>query len=110
MFAIVYFFFGVIRSPVWYWILFPIYGVYIAFTDGVSKAYVSKFIKKEESATYFGLHQTLMAIASFLASFIAGLLWSIFNPEMAFLYGSIMACLAFAILYFFGSKSGLNTN
>ena len=74
VFSFVYFVFGIIKNTIWLWAIFPVYGVYIAATDGVSKAYISQFIKEEESGTYFGFYQTGTALASFFASFIAGLL------------------------------------
>jgi MFS family permease len=98
VFAIVYLLFGLAKNPLWLWILFPIYGVYIAATDGVSKAYISEFISKEESGTFFGLYYTLSAIGTFFASVIGGLLWSKINPSATFIYGSIMAFFAFIIL------------
>lgn len=101
VFSIVYLFFGLARNPVWLWILFPIYGVYIAATDGVSKAYISEFITKKESGTFFGAYYTLIAIGTFLASVIGGLLWSSISPSAIFYYGSILAFLAFIILILF---------
>lgn len=100
VFAFVYFMFGIIKDPFWIWIIFPIYGLYIAFTDGVSKAYISYFIKEEESGTYFGVYQTGIAFASFFASFTAGLLWTKINPSAAFFYGSFMALLALIVLFY----------
>lgn len=108
VFALVYFFFGLIKNPVFFWVLFPIYGIYIAFTDGVSKAYVSQFISKEESGSYFGLHQTLLAIAAFLASIIGGILWNKIAPSSTFYYGSIMAILAL-IIFLFNRKHQLGS-
>jgi MFS family permease len=104
VFAIVYFLFGIIHSPIWLWILFPIYGVYIAATDGVSKAYIAEFIHKEESGTYFGAYYTLTAIGTFLASFIGGVLWSSIDPSATFIYGSVMAFVAFIMLVYFQRK------
>ena len=100
VFALVYFAFGFINHPVWIWILFPIYGIYIAFTDGVSKAYISEFITERESGTYFGIYQTGTAICQFLASFIAGVLWTKVGPSTAFWYGGMMATIALLILGF----------
>lgn len=100
VFATVYFIFGIINNPVWLWVIFPIYGIYIAFTDGVSKAYISEFITEKESGSFFGLYQTGIAIAGFFASFIAGILWSSINPSATFFFGSAMALLAFLILSF----------
>lgn len=100
VFAFVYFVFGFIHNPVWIWVLFPIYGIYIAFTDGVSKAYISEFITERESGTYFGIYQTGTAICQFLASFIAGVLWTKMGPSATFWYGGGMAALALIILLF----------
>jgi MFS family permease len=97
IFATVYFFFGLTKTSISIWFLFALYGVYIAFTDGVSKAYISEFIKKEESGTYFGAYYTLTAIATFLASVLAGVLWSKFNSSSVFFYGSTMAIIATAV-------------
>jgi len=98
IFAFVYFLFAIINNPLWIWFIFPVYGLYIAFTDGVSKAYISQFIKEKESGTYFGIYQTGIAFASFFASFIAGILWSQFSPSLTFFYGSAMAILALFVL------------
>lgn len=108
VFSAVYLFFGLIKNPSWLWILFPLYGLYIAFTDGVSKAYVSEFVKKEESGTYFGAYYTLMAVGGFLASFVGGLLWAKINPSATFYYGSVMALLAF-LVFMFAQKDKITT-
>ncbi len=110
VFSIVYLFFGLINSSLWLWFLFPIYGVYIAATDGVSKAYLSEFIQKKESGTYFGAYYALTAIGTFIASLIGGLLWYFINPHATFLYGSTLAFIAFLILMIFHRKLGLSVN
>ncbi len=98
IFSAVYFFFGFIKNPIFLWLLFPIYGIYIAATDGVSKAYVSEFITEKESGSYFGLYQMAIAVSSFFASWFAGILWYKINPAMTFYYGSLMALAAFLLL------------
>lgn len=100
VFAFVYFAFGFINNPLWIWILFPVYGIYIAFTDGVSKAYIAEFITERESGTYFGIYQTGTAICQFLASFIAGVLWTKMGSAAPFWYGGGMATLALMIVLF----------
>jgi MFS family permease len=101
IFAVVYFFFGFMTSSFWLWFLFPIYGVYIAATDGVSKAYISKFITKEESGTFFGFYYTLTAVGAFLASVIGGILWQQVHPAATFYFGSSMALLALIVFLLF---------
>lgn len=106
-FSIVYFSFGIIKNPAWIWFLFPIYGLYIASTDGVSKAYISEFIKKEESGTFFGAYYTLTAVGTFIASVLGGLLWYSINPQATFFFGSIMSILAFLVFIIFSRKFGI---
>lgn len=107
IFSIVYLLFGLINSSFWLWILFPIYGIYIAATDGVSKSYLAEFIDKKESGTYFGAYYTITAIGTFFASLIGGLLWEFITPQATFLYGSLMACTAFLLLLFSHKKMEL---
>lgn len=108
VFSLVYFVIAIIKDPVWLWLIFPLYGIYIAATDGVSKAYISQFINEKESATFFGLHQTLLAIGAFLASFIGGILWTNISPNATFYYGSLMAASAFVIFLLFHPKKAEN--
>ncbi len=108
VFSLVYLMFGIIKTPFYLWFLFPIYGVYIAATDGVSKAYISQFIKKEQSGTFFGAYYTLTALAKFFASFIGGILWNTFSPQATFLFGSVMAFLAFLVFITLNKSSKIS--
>lgn len=94
LFALVYISFGLINSTTWIWILFPIYGIYMALTDGVGKAYISKLIPHEISASAFGIYQTLMGVATFFASTIAGALWTFGNVRLPFYFGGVLAIVA----------------
>jgi MFS family permease len=105
VFSLVYFFFGFVRSSFWLWFLFPLYGIYIAATDGVSKSYVAEFITAKESGTYFGAYYTLTAVGTFFASFIGGILWSKLSPSATFYFGSILSFSAFMIFIIFQSRN-----
>jgi len=100
IFSFVYFSFGAIANSLFLWFLFPIYGIYIAATDGVSKAYLGEFISEKEAGSVYGLYQMLLALASFFASFVGGILWTKINPQATFYFGAIMAFLSFSILSF----------
>ena len=99
-FSVVYFSFGIINSSFFIWFLFPLYGLYIAATDGVSKAYLSEFIDKKESGSFFGAYYALTAIGTFFASLVGGFLWQFISPHATFLYGSLMSFIAFIILIY----------
>ena len=98
IFAIVYFFLGFINRSLYIWFLFPIYGIYMALTEGVSKAYISLLVPAEKSGTAFGIYQTSIGICSFLSSLIAGLMWNYINVRVPFYFGSMTAVIA-AVLF-----------
>ncbi len=103
LFAFVYFAFGYINEAKWVWALFPIYGIFLGLTDGVGKAYISKLIPHEIAASAFGIYQTLMGVATFLASTIAGALWTFSGVRVPFYFGGGLALLA-AFLFYVLSK------
>ncbi len=94
LFSIVYLFFGLIFSSFYIWFLFPIYGIYMAFTEGIGKAYISNLVPQGQIATAFGIYQTTIGLCAFLASFIAGLFWTYVSVSAPFIFGSIMAVIS----------------
>jgi MFS family permease len=94
LFSLVYLGFGLASSNFFLWFLFPIYGVYMALTDGVGKAYISYLVPQEKIGTAFGLYQFGVGICTFFASFITGLLWNYFGARVPFIYGSILALIS----------------
>jgi len=103
IFAFVYAMFGYINETRWVWVLFPIYGIYMALTDGVGKTYISKLVPHEISASAFGIYQTVMGVCTFFASTIAGFLWTYVSVSAPFYFGGSMAILA-AILFMLLTK------
>lgn len=99
IFSIVYGSFGLITNSAYLWLLFPLYGTYLALTDGVSKAYISQLVPSEHLATAYGIYQMAMGTCILIASFAAGILWAHVNVIAPFLFGSIMSLLS-AILFF----------
>ncbi len=100
LFALVYFLFGIITDRYLLWVLFPLYGVYMALTEGIGKAYISLLVKKDFTGTIYGIYQTLIGLITFLSSLIAGFLWKYISPGAPFIFGGIMALIAFVIFAF----------
>lgn len=98
LFAFVYFGFGLISSSALVWVLFPLYGLYMAMTDGISKVYIAKMVPIEKSGTAFGAYQTIIGLCAFLASLLAGWLWKDISPSAPFIFGGALALLA-ALLF-----------
>lgn len=97
LFSLVYFLFGIITEDYLLWVLFPLYGLYMALTEGIGKAYISLLVKKDFTGTTYGIYQTLIGVLTFLSSLIAGFLWKHINPSAPFIFGGIMALAAFII-------------
>lgn len=104
IFTVVYFFFGFINKSLFIWFLFPVYGIYMALTEGVGKAYISLLVPQEKSGTAFGIYQTSVGICSFFSSLIAGLMWSYINVKVPFYFGSITALVAAILFIVLGRK------
>ena len=94
LFSAVYLFFGLAHSSLFLWLLFPVYGMYMALTEGVGKAYISNLVPQEKTGTAFGIYQTTIGLCTFFASLIAGLLWTYIGVSAPFIFGSIMAVIS----------------
>ena len=102
IFTVVYVGFGLARSSGMVWALFPVYGFYIAMTDGVGKALVSDMVEPGHVATALGFYHFVLGIFALFASVIAGLLWTHIGVQAPFLYGAAMSLIACVILSLIG--------
>jgi MFS family permease len=109
LFSLVYLLFGLAKNSLILWFLFPFYGIYMAVTEGVGKAYISNLVALEKSGTAFGIYQTLVGFGAFFASLIAGLLWTYVGVSAPFIFGSITAITS-AILFIVLGKIRLVKN
>jgi MFS family permease len=80
------------------WVLFALYGLFMAITDGVSRAYVSDLSIKEERGTVLGTYNTIIGIAVFPANFIGGLLWQKVNVTAPFVYAAVLSLVSALLL------------
>jgi MFS family permease len=98
VYVVVYVGFALNRSVFGVWVLFTIYGLYIALTDSVSRALVGSFITNEnEAAGIFGLLQTVTSIGLVLASVIGGILWTLIGSWATFAFAAGCAILALLV-------------
>ncbi len=98
LFGFIYLGFAQAGQPSHIWPLFILYGIFMALTEGVQKAYLATIIPRNFKATGFGLYNTLVGLAVLPASVIGGLLWDRFGPSATFLFGTATSWLA-AILF-----------
>lgn len=82
------------------WVLYGLYGIYYAATDGVTKALVADIVPAERRGAAYGLYNAAIGIAALPASLIAGVLWqgvgpwAGFGPAAPFYFGAALALTA----------------
>lgn len=97
LFSLVYFGFAFIPDIYLIWILFALYGIYAASTEGISKAWISDIIPDERRGTAIGLATLITGICVMIGSFATGFLWDKFGSQIPFLISAI-ASLIIALL------------
>lgn len=70
--------------------LFALYGFYAAASEGISKAWISNIVDKNETATAIGTYTGFQSIAALLASSFCGLLWYNFGARVTFLTTAVI--------------------
>lgn len=98
LFAVVYAGFALHPATIVIFILFFVYGVYAAATEGITKAWISNIAHKENTATAIGFYTSCESFCTLMASIIAGVLWGNFGSFYAFIVPAIISILV--IFYF----------
>jgi MFS family permease len=106
VFAAVYAGFAAAHSMAVVAVLFAVYGLYIAATEGTTKALISRAAPDAERASAMGFFDTAVGVASFAASAVGGALWVAVGPWATFAYGAITAVVAAALLLVFSRGMG----
>ncbi len=89
------------------WLFFIAYGLYRGLTEGNLRAYVASIAPSERKATAFGVYHAVSGTMLLPASIIAGLLWDMSGPRLAFAFGSIASIIA-AIVFIYASRVGMS--
>lgn len=98
VFAAVYAGFGAASHPAQIWVLFALYGVYNALTQGVQRAFASDLVGPGARGTGLGAYHMATGLALLPASLVAGYLWQKFGPWAPFYYGATTAVIASLLL------------
>jgi MFS family permease len=84
IFALVYAGFAFTSNIAIFIALFALYGFYAAATEGISKAWISNMVDKNETATAIGTYSGFQSLAALAASSLTGLLWFRFGSQVTF--------------------------
>jgi MFS family permease len=68
-----------------FFVLFFLYGIYAAATEGIAKAWITNVCHKKNTATAIGTLTAFQSVASLLASSLAGFIWYAVSAQATFL-------------------------
>ena len=93
--------FGFAANTVTIWFLFALYGLFMAVTDGVSRAYVSDLAAQNKRGLAFGTYHAIVGITVLPANFIGGVLWNSVNVQAPFIYAAVLSVISALLLMFY---------
>jgi MFS family permease len=98
VYGLTYLGFAIARTGVQVWVLYALYGIYYALTEGTAKALVADLVPQEQRGTAYGYFNAAIGLTALPASLIAGALWQWVNPAAPFFFGAAMALFAGILL------------
>ena len=93
IFALVYLGFGVATQQWHVWLLFVVYGLFFALTEGTERALVADFTGAKHG-TAFGWFHLTVGLGALPASVLFGLIWDRAGASSAFYLGAALAAVA----------------
>jgi MFS family permease len=84
-----------------YFVLFFLYGLYAAATEGIAKAWITNISDKADAATSIGTFTAFQSISVLISSSLAGLIWSNFGSSSTFCLTAIISLLVAGFIMFF---------
>lgn len=102
VFAIVYIGFAFTYNLYIFLALFALYGLYAAATEGISKAWISNMVSRDETATAIGTYSGFQSICALIASSLCGLLWFYAGAKATFIITAIITL--FVVIYMAASN------
>lgn len=97
LFTLIFVGFAFATNELHAWLLFGVYGIFVAINEGVQRAYVATIINPEIKGTGYGIYHTVIGLAALPSSIIGGALWQNVGPQALFLYGAAMSLLSSAL-------------
>jgi MFS family permease len=88
---------GFATSPLWVWIGAGLWGLHLAFTQGIFSALVADYAPAHLRGTAFGVFNLAAGIAIFVGSAAMGLGWDIFGAGPAFIVAALVNALGLVL-------------
>lgn len=104
IYACLYIGFALTTTGTQIWLLYGLYGLYYAATEGTAKAMIADIIPADQRGTAYGYYNGLIGFLALPASFIAGILWqglgnwTGFGASAPFIFGAVLSLIAVMLL------------
>lgn len=98
VFAVAYIGLGQAASATAVWVLLPVYGVFPAFTDGVSRAWITDIAPAASRTWVLGVHGATTGLAVLIAGLWSGLAWGDAGQVPLTVSGTVAALVAVWLL------------
>jgi LPXTG-motif cell wall-anchored protein len=102
--GLVFFSFAFIKDSLLVWLLFAFYGLSLAITDSVSKAFVADISQEDRKGEAFGFYYLLIGLATIVGNFLFGFLMDKINENLPFLLAGILLLGGAFLLFIFFRK------
>jgi MFS family permease len=76
-----------------------LWGLQMGLSYGLLKAAVAEISPKQLHGTAFGIYDCVVGLTTFLASMVAGMIWSRSGSTLTFAIGAVLALLALALIH-----------
>ena len=113
IFAIVYTGFAFNNNLYIFFGLFFLYGIYASATEGISKAWISNIVNRNETASAIGTYTGLQSLCTLVASSLTGFLWITAGPSVTFIVIALVTVIVILYLSYFAitnNKFDASTN
>ena len=90
------------------WVLFAVYGIFYAMTEGTEKALVADIVPVARRGTAFGWYNLAIGLGALPASLIFGWIWDRSGSASAFVFGASLAWVAALMMVFVAPSSRLS--
>jgi MFS family permease len=79
-------------------VLFAVYALYYAFTEGTEKAFVADLVRSDLRGSAFGMYNFAVGLGALPASILFGVIYKAFGATAAFGTGAALACASMLLL------------
>ncbi len=87
--------------------MFVIYGIVFGLVEGTQRAFVSDLASGELKGTALGTYHAFVGLVHLPSSAIAGILWDVYGFMYTFMFGALVAFIAFIMLIGFRQRKDM---